>query len=364
MDAALIPARRPPARVHGPWAALRARLFDGWRNSLATVAMAALLAWLLPPLFRWAVADAVFAPDLAACRALDYHAACWGLIAEKHRLILFGRYPYEQQWRPVLALLLVFGAIFASGWPALWRRGRVLAALWLTALPLGWLLMRGGWFGLERVDTLLWGGLPLTVVLSLAGIGGAFPLAVAIALGRRSAIPLVRTLCALYVELIRGVPLITVLFMASFLFPLFMPGGFTLDVLLRVQIALILFSAAYLAETIRAGLQALPRGQLEASAALGLGRWQATRLVVLPQALRLVVPPLVSSLVSTIKDTSLVVIVSLYDLTGALRLAIGDPAWRGFHIEGYLFVGAVYFILCYSLSRYARWLERRLRDRA
>jgi general L-amino acid transport system permease protein len=210
---------------------------------------------------------------------------------------------------------------------------------------------------LTTVETSRWGGFPLTLALSVVSLAVAFPLAILVALGRTSKLPAIRAVCVLYVELIRGVPLISVLFMASFMFPLFMPHGVSIDVLLRVLVGMTLFAAAYLAEVVRAGLQALPKGQVEAAQALGLTYWQTTRKIVLPQALRLVVPAIVNSFIGTFKDTSLVTIVSLYDLTGALQLALGDADWRKFFLEGQLFVAAVYFVCCFALSRYSRWVE-------
>jgi general L-amino acid transport system permease protein len=212
-------------------------------------------------------------------------------------------------------------------------------------------------FGLTPVETSRWGGFPLTLALSVVSLAVAFPLAILVALGRSSRLPAIRAVCVMYVELIRGVPLISVLFMASFMFPLFMPQGTTIDVLLRVLVGMTLFAAAYLAEVVRGGLQALPKGQVEAAQALGLTYWQTTRKIVLPQALRLVIPAIVNSFISVFKDTSLVTIVSLYDLTGALQLALGDADWRKFFLEGQLFVAAVYFVCCFALSRYSRWVE-------
>jgi len=253
-----------------------------------------------------------------------------------------------------------------SGALAEWTRGAglgvllgvlTLAPLWVLVLALCFVLMRGGVFGLTPVETSRWGGFPLTLGLSVVSLAVAFPLAILVALGRSSKLPAIRAVCVLYVELIRGVPLISVLFMASFMFPLFMPQGTTIDVLLRVLVGMTLFAAAYLAEVVRGGLQALPKGQVEAAQALGLTYWQTTRKIVLPQALRLVVPAIVNSFISTFKDTSLVTIVSLYDLTGALQLALGDADWRKFFLEGQLFVAGVYFVCCFALSRYSRWVE-------
>jgi general L-amino acid transport system permease protein len=236
-----------------------------------------------------------------------------------------------------------------------------LLPVWLVTLALSVVLMRGGIFGLEPVPTNRWGGLPLTIGLAVVGLALAFPLALLLALGRRSQWPAARTLCATYIELVRGVPLISVLFMASFLLPLLWPAGWQPDVLIRVLAGLSLFVAAYLAEIIRGGLQAVPRGQTEVAMALGFGRWPVQRDIVLPQALRIVVPALTNSVVGTLKDTSLVTVVGLFELTGALGLALGgDPTWRPFYLEGYLFIALVYWVLCFGLSRYSVWLERRL----
>ena len=353
-----IASRPPPRAARGlaPW--LRSNLFDGWRNTLATLMVLALLALVLPHLLQWALVNAVFRPDNAACRAAAETGACWGVVAEKYRLILFGRYPYAEQWRPLLACALLTGLLAASCYRPFWRRGLLLA--WVVVVGVFFALMLGGLFGLSSVETGRWGGFPLTLLLSTISLMLAFPLAVAVALGRQSRMPGIRTLCVLYVELIRGVPLISVLFMASFMFPLFMPQGTTIDVLLRVLVGMTLFTAAYLAEVVRGGLQALPKGQLEAAQSLGLSDWQATRMIVLPQALRLVVPAIMNTFIGAFKDTSLVTIVSLYDLTGALQLALGDANWRKFFLEGQLFVAAIYFVFCFAMSRYSQWIERHL----
>ncbi len=219
-------------------------------------------------------------------------------------------------------------------------------------------LMRGGFAGLRYVETDLWSGLPLTILLASLSMVMAFPIAVLIALGRRSGMPAIRSLCTVYVELIRGVPLISVLFMASFMFPLLMPQGFNIDVLIRVLAGITLFAAAYMAEVIRGGLQAIPKGQIEAAATLGLSYWQTQRKIVLPQALAMVVPGLMNNFISTFKDTSLVAIVSLYELTGAMGMAMNSDAnWRAFRVEGYLFIALIYFVFCYSMSRYSQWIE-------
>ncbi len=354
----LLPARAAPPVPRGLGMRLRRALAGSRGGLLASLAIVAWALWTLPPLAEWALWQAVWRADVDACQAARGTGACWGVIAEKYRMILLGRYPLEQQWRPLLATALLLVLVGASGLRVCWSRWLVLA--WALVGAACFALLRGGVAGLDGVPTDHWGGLPLTLVLSTLSILLAFPLAVALALGRRSDMPAIRTLCSVYIELVRGVPLIAVLFMASFLFPLFLPPGTTPDVLLRVIAGIALFAAAYLAETIRGGLQSIPRGQLEAAASVGLGWWATQRLVVLPQALGAVVPGLMNSFISIFKDSSLVTIVSLYELTGALGLALsGDPQWRPFLAEGYLFITAIYFAFCAAMSRYSLWVERR-----
>jgi general L-amino acid transport system permease protein len=237
----------------------------------------------------------------------------------------------------------------------------LLGALWVVVLAVFFTLMRGGVLGLSYVETSLWGGLPLTLLLASLSMTMAFPIALLIALGRRSNLPAIRSLCTIYVELIRGVPLISVLFMASFMFPLLMPQGFNIDVLIRVLAGITLFAAAYMAEVIRGGLQAVPKGQIEAAATLGLSYWQTQRKIVLPQALAMVVPGIMNNFISTFKDTSLVTIVSMYELTGSMGMALNSDAnWRPFKIEGYLFIALIYFVFCFSMSRYSIWIEKQV----
>ncbi|NCV58127.1 MAG: amino acid ABC transporter permease, partial [Betaproteobacteria bacterium] len=247
---------------------------------------------------------------------------------------------------------------------ALWSRWLLL--LWLVVVAAVFVILHGGYWGLSVVETDRWGGLPLTVLLASLSIVAAFPLSVLMALGRRSAMPAVSALCTVYIELIRGVPLISVLFMASFMFPLLMPTGTKIDVLLRVFIGITLFAAAYMAEVIRGGLQAIPKGQIEAAQSLGMTYWQTQRKIVLPQALAMVVPGVMNNFIGIFKDTSLVTIVSLYELTGALGLALNSDAdWRPFKLEAYLFITMIYFAGCYAMSRYSLWIEAQLsRSRA
>jgi len=337
---------------------LRANLFSSVANSLTTLVLLALLIKGLAGLAQWGIWDAVWdtsGNDSSACRAVRGVGACWAVIPEKYRFILFGTYPFEQQWRPALAVVVFIALFYLSTRRFFWRRE--LVYLWMAALILIGVLMWGGVLGLPFVSQERWGGLPVTLILATFGLAFGFPLGIFVALGRRSRLPAIRSLCVLYVELIRGVPLISLLFMASVMFPLFMPGGFNLDKLLRAQIAIVLFAGAYLAEVIRGGLQAVPRGQHEAADALGLSYWRKNRLIILPQAIRHVIPPLVNTFIAFFKDTSLVLIIGIFDLLTTAKTAIIDPAWQAFSVEVYLFVAAIYFAFCFAMSRYSRHLE-------
>jgi general L-amino acid transport system permease protein len=346
----------PPPAASGALGWLRANLFSSVFNTVLTIVAVALLAVTVPPVIRWAFFDAVWsAPNSRACRGAG---ACWAFIAEKWRFILFGTYPYDQHWRPSCAVLIIVALILASCDRRLW--GRRLMLLWIAGIGVVGILMWGGIFGLSYVSNELWGGLPLTLILAVVGIAFAFPLAILLALGRRSRLPAVRTICVAYIELIRGVPLITVLFMASVMLPLFLPTGVTIDKLLRAQAAFIFFAAAYLAEVVRGGLQAIPRGQIEAADALGLSYWRRTQLIVLPQALALVIPPLVNTFIGTFKDTTLVIIIGLFDLLGTINASLNDANWRGTSTEAYVFAAAIYFCFCFFMSRYSQMLEREL----
>ncbi len=354
-----IAPRSAPIRTTGAVAWVRGNLFADWKSSLTTVVMIALAVAYLPGLADWAIVQAVLQPNAEICQAARGSGACWGVVTEKYRLIIFGRYPYEDQWRPQLATILLVGLLCVSCIRTFWKPW--LALLWVVVLAVFFGLMYGGVAGLSVVTTDRWGGLPLTIMLSSLSIVLAFPLSVLVALGRKSKLPAIRTVCVIYVELIRGVPLISVLFMASFMFPLFMPQGFTIDVLVRVLVGITLFAAAYMAEIVRGGLQAIPKGQVEAADSLGLSYWQTQRKIVLPQALAMVVPGIMNNFISIFKDTSLVTIVSLYELTGSLGLALNSDAdWRPFKIEGYLFITAIYFVFCFAMSRYSLWIEKQL----
>lgn len=347
--------RPPPVNPKSPITWARENLFSSPLNSVLTLLCLFILYKLIPPLLSWAVFNAVWEASPEACRAAHGTGACWGIIREKIRLITFGTYPFDQQWRPLLMVVVLLGLLVLSMFPAFWRRW--LAYAWAAGILSMGLLMWGGVLGMPFVATDQWGGLPLTLILSINGMVFSFPLAIALALGRRSNLPVIRALCTGFIELVRGVPLITVLFMASLMIPLLLPQGYDINKLLRAQIAVILFGAAYLAEVIRGGLQAIPKGQYEAADTLGLGYWQKTGFIILPQALRLVIPPMVNSFIAGFKDTSLVIIIGLFDLLGTARLAANDPLWRPFYVEGLIFIALIYFAFCFTLARYSRYLE-------
>jgi general L-amino acid transport system permease protein len=337
----------------------RLPMFRDRANVIATGGLAVLLTYLAVRFVNWAVVHAIWTlPEGAGaslCREIRSEGACWAVIHERYRSILFGGYPFGEQWRSALAGLLFVSLYLASAVRSWWKPR--LLGIWIAIPLISILLLRGGLLGLAEVPTDSWGGLPLTLLLSTVGFAAAFPLSVGLALGRRSQMPAIRALSIGYIELVRGVPLMTFLFMAAVMFPLFVPQGLTIDKLLRAQIAIVMVIAAYLAEVVRAGLQAVPRGQYEAAASLGLTFWPATVLIVLPQALRAAIPALVNTFIAYLKDTSLVVVIGLFDLLGAGKAVTADPRWVGFGVEVYLFVGAIYFIFCFAVSRYSRHLE-------
>jgi general L-amino acid transport system permease protein len=325
-------------------------------NSALTVAVIAIVGAMAIPLVRWALVDATWTGTAASCRARA-GGACWAFIAHKMPFIIFGLYPPTEHWRPALATALLLALIAMTAVPRCWKRW--LAAAWAAGLAIAFFLMHGGG-PLTVVRTQAWGGLPITIMLTAVGLGLGFPLGVGLALGRRSRYPVLRAIATTIVEVVRGVPLIAVLYLAVLVFPLALPMGLEPDKLLLAQAAIALFASAYLAEAVRAGLQMVPRARTEAALALGLGRWQAMRLVILPEALRIVVPSFISIAVGFFQDTSLIVIVGLFDLLNTARLAAQDPAWLGFSTEAFAFVGLIYFCGSAALSRYGLWLEWRL----
>jgi general L-amino acid transport system permease protein len=317
------------------------------------------LLWLaVPPLIQWAFIDA----DWVGTSRKDCTSggACWVFIGTRLNQFLYGFYPETEQWRVNLGvgvLALMMAPLFVRRFRHKWPLG---LALVIGYPVLAYVLFHGGLPGLPVVETSQWGGLMLTLVLAVVGMVLALPFGILLALGRRSRMPVVRAACVAYIELWRGVPLITVLFMASVMLPLFLPEGATLDKLLRAMFGIVMFQSAYMAEVVRGGLQAIPKGQYEAAEALGLGFWQATGLVILPQALRLVIPGIVNTFIALFKDTTLVLIIGLFDLLGIVQQAFADPHWLGYSVEGYLFAALVYWMFCFGMSRYSQSLEREL----
>lgn len=347
---------KPPATSVGMIGWVKTNLFNSLFNSILTIVTLYLLWKIIPPAFRWAFVDSLWLSTGAECHTVD--GACWSIIPANHRFTLFGFYPYDLQWRPLLAMVILAGLLFYSRNRKHWKKS--LGYIWVLGLFTMGLLMKGGLFGLTPVESTKWGGLPLTLLLSVFGLTAAYPLGIALALGRQSKMPAIKTLCIIYIEMIRGVPLITLLFMSSVVFPLFLPEGMTVNKILRASVAIIMFTAAYIAEVVRGGLQGVPQGQYEAAESLGLNYFQTMRLVILPQALKIVIPPSVSILISAFKDTSLVAIIALYDLLKTTQTVLSEPKWMGFSTEAYVFIALIYFACCYFMSNYSRRLEKEL----
>ncbi len=347
-----------PDRQSGVVRWCRQNLFSSWSNSLLTLGLLYLLLPSVWQLIEWALLKADWVGDSrAACTS---GGACWVFINNRFSQFIYGFYPEPERWR----VDLVFG----------------LAALQLTGLLLkrtpykGWLataffglfpvvallLLHGGWWGLAVVETHFWGGLMLTLLLASVGIVAALPLGILLALGRRSNMPVISSLSVVFIEFWRAVPLITVLFMASVMLPLFMSSGVELDKLLRALVGIILFQSAYMAEVIRGGLQAIPKGQYEAAESLGLGYWRAMGLVILPQALKITIPSIVNTFISLFKDTSLVTIIGLFDLLAVGKAGLADPAWLGYFTEAYIFIALIFWLFCFSMSKYSQFLEKKL----
>ena len=328
---------------------LLAPLFGTRGNTALTLIGLAGIAAVAPSLLRWAVLDAVFMGSRDDCQIAA--GACWAFVGEKLSFFLFGLYPPELRWRPALAVLVIAALIGASLLPRFWRPSLLLG--WLAGSAAAVVLMMGA-------PTNQWGGLPVSLMVTLAGVLGGMPLGVLLALGRRSReLPFIRLSCVVWIELVRGVPLIAILFMVNVTVPLFLPEALTPEKLSRALIAYALAASAYFAEAVRGGLQGLPETQEEAARALGLSYWKATWLVILPQALRTAIPPLANTVISFIKETSLVMAIGLFDLLGTVQLAARDPQWLVTGTEGYLFAGTLYLALCAGTSAYAAWLERR-----
>jgi general L-amino acid transport system permease protein len=354
--------RRAPRS--GPIDWVRRNLVSSRLNAALTLLGLWICYEVVAAIANWAIFHATWTgADGSAC-GRENAGACWPFVAAKFGQFMYGRYPDAERWRVNLTYALALAGLVPLAVPQI--PGKLWSALYLlTAFPvLAVILLHGGAFGLSLVTTDRWGGLLVTLVVASAGIAGAFPIGVLLALGRRSRMPAVRLLSIGFIEFVRGVPLITVLFMASVMLPLFLPQNIDIDKLVRALIMVALFSAAYLAEVIRGGLQAIPRGQFEAADALGLSYAQKMGLIVLPQALKLVIPGIVNTFIGLFKDTSLVLIIGIFDLLGIVQLGLSDSKWLSpsTAMTGYVFAGVVFWLFCFGISRYSQSLERRLGD--
>lgn len=342
---------QPPVRTPG----LVAKMFNTPLNAVLTVLFLAAFAWILPGLARWLVLDAAILPaQPETCQVAT--GACWSFVIAKSSQILFGIYPPDERWRPAIVCVLILGLLGWSVRPTSWNARLFFG--WLVSLAVIIWLMRGG-LGLAYVPTSSWGGLPVTLILTVIAIGIAFPTAIILALGRRSEMPVVSVMCVLFIETVRGLPLLSILFVASIMLPLFVPEALLPAKFVRALIALTLFASAYLAEVIRGGLQAIPNGQYDGAKSLGFGYWNMQRLIVLPQAIRIVIPALANTIIVMIKNTSLVMVVGLFDLISSGKAALADPLWPSPSAETYLFIAAIFFVLAFAFARFADFLERR-----
>jgi general L-amino acid transport system permease protein len=356
------PALRPPRSETGIVGWLAKNLFSSWSNTLLTL-LGLWVAWRVTmAVIDWAFLSAVWTgKDGTACQVADA-GACWPFVQAKLGQFMYGRYPDAERWRVLLTYALsgfTLGALMIPGVPA----KKWFALFGIFVLPVAcWALLYGGVLGLPVVKTELWGGLLVTLVVATVGIAGSFPIGIVLALGRRSQMPIARWVSIFFIEVVRAVPLITILFMSSVMLPLFLPDGVTFDKLLRALIAVMFFQGAYMAETIRGGLQAIPRGQYEAADSLGLSFPQKMGLIVLPQALKVVIPGIVNSFVGLAKDTSLVLIIGIFDLLGSIQAGLTDAKWFAANtaMTGYVFAAAIFWTICFGISRYSAWLERRL----
>jgi general L-amino acid transport system permease protein len=362
-----VAAMPPPQRHSGAVGWLRDNLFSSPLNIALTVLSALLIVWVVPPLVKFLIIDAVWdGASRIDCLPRPEHpevGACWAFVIDRINFFTYGFYPVEERWRVnVFFALLAIGV----GWMA-WLdapRRDIGALYFFVAMPIASIVLLVGLpeIGLTRVSTTQWGGVLVTIVVAAIGIVASLPLGILLALGRRSHMPAVRLFSVLFIEFVRGVPLVTVLFMASVMLPLFVPEAWSPDKLLRALVGVALFSAAYMAEVVRAGLQAIPKGQYEAAMAVGLSYWKTMRLIVLPQALRITIPNIVNSTVALFKDTTLVFVVGIFDFLRTIEAARIDPNWATpvTSTTGYAFAAIFYLIFCYGMSRYARFVEARL----
>jgi len=366
----MLAAKQAPTNQHGIVHWVRVNLLATPKDMILTAIAALLLLWSVPQLIDWLFIQAAWTgADRSVCATVaqggiqpdGWSGACWAFVENRFQQFLFGRYPLDERWRPMLVGVMFIVLFVPMLIPKAPRKG-LNAILLFGAFPIAAFFLLYGGFGLETVETPLWGGLMVTLVLSFVGIAVSLPAGILLALGRRSHMPVIRTLSVVFIEVIRGVPLITVLFMASVILPLFLPAGWTFDKLLRAVIGVAIFASAYMAEVIRGGLQAIPRGQFEGADSLGLGYWQKMRLIIMPQAIKLVIPGIVNTFIGLFKDTSLVSIIGMFDLLGIIRLNFADATWASAvtPITGLVFAGFTYWLFCFGMSRYSSFMERHL----
>ena len=363
-------SRKPPVATTGILGWLRMNLFSNWINSLISLFVLYILIQFIPWILNWTIFAADFKYnfngeeiiDRTMCsRVLDPEngGACWAIIYVRFYQFMYGFYPRDEVWRVNLSYIMLAVAVVPLLFDKFPFRKHFLKFTYVFPV-IAFFLLNGG-LGLESVSTNKWGGLLVTLVLGCTGIALAFPLGIVLALGRRSNLPVISMMCTLFIEFIRGVPLITLLFFGMVMLPLFLPEGVNMDGLARVLVAVTLFQSAYMAEVIRGGLQAIPQGQYEAARSIGLSYWQMNMKVVLPQAIRISIPSIVNTSIGLFKDTTLVIIVGLLDLLGIGRGALADTTWLGLAYEVYFFVSLVFFIFTFAMSRYSLYLEKKLK---
>jgi general L-amino acid transport system permease protein len=364
-------AQPAPAGERGAVAWVRRNLIGSTGDAILTILGIVVVLWVLPQVINWAFINAQWTgPNRSVCATVSqggvqpdgWTGACWAFVNAKLGQFIFGIYPIEERWRPTLVAILLVALLVPMLIPRVPRKGLNAILLFLVLPVVSFFLLSGGVFGLPAVETSRWGGLLVTLSLSFVGIVVSLPLGTVLALGRRSKMPIVRLLCVIFIEFVRGIPLITVLFFASVMLPLFLPAGVTFDKFLRALIGVSLFAAAYMAEVIRGGLQAIPKGQYEGADSLGLGYWQKMGLIVLPQALKLVIPAIVNTFIGMFKDTSLVLIISIFDLLGVVKQNLSDANWATPQTakSGLVFAAFVFWLFCFGMSRYSMYTERRL----
>lgn len=367
----MVLAQPAPASVTGLGAWVRKNLIASTGDTILTIVGIALVAMILPQIINWAFINAVWTgPDRTVCATVaqggiqpdGWTGACWAFVNAKFGQFMLGRYPIEERWRPILVAILFVALLVPMLIPKVPRKGLNAVLLFFVLPIVAFVLLVGGMFGLPHVETSLWGGLLVTLSLSFVGIAVSLPLGIVLALGRRSKMPIIKTLCVVFIETVRGIPLITVLFFASVMLPLFLPEGVSFDKFLRALIGVSLFAAAYMAEVVRGGLQAIPKGQYEGADSLGLGYWQKMYFIVMPQALKLVIPGIVNTFIGMFKDTSLVIIISMFDLLGIVKQNFSDANWATAQTarSGLIFAAFVFWLFCFGMSRYSIYTERRL----